>query len=406
MEILYVSVLSSSRLINKLHNESGLNPGFQAQKFHRLIASGFVKNHVNFQTLTGLPISRDISKKLFWKGFSESEDGVNYKYIPFVNLSVLRQICLFLYAFVYTIHWGLTNRKDKVIVCDVLNVSICVGSLWASKVVGVRSVGIMTDMPGLMVNQSHDVKRRSIKSLFTKFNKSYLSCFSSYVFLTEQMNSAVNRKSRPYLVMEGLVDEGMSDVIMYTKESFSTSCDERIILYAGGLHEKYGLKTLVEAFLLLPHNDIRLHLYGNGPFVKQLKDDYCKRDPRIVYHGIVTNEEVIKAELEATLLVNPRPTNEVFTQYSFPSKNMEYMVSGTPVLTTKLPGMPEEYYTYIYMFDDESVPGFTEKMKEVLSIPTEDLHEKGIKAKQFVLQKKNNVWQTKRIVEMIKNLLN
>ena len=190
----------------------------------------------------------------------------------------------------------LTEIKEinkNFIVCDVLNVSICVGSLWASKVVGVKSVGIMTDMPGLMVNQSHDVKRRSIKSLFTKFNKSYLSCFSSYVFLTEQMNSAVNRKSRPYLVMEGLVDEGMSDVIMYTKESFSTSCDERIILYAGGLHEKYGLKTLVEAFLLLPHNDIRLHLYGNGPFVKQLKDDYCKRDPRIVYHGIVTNEEVI-----------------------------------------------------------------------------------------------------------------
>ena len=31
------------------------------------------------------------------------------------------------------------------------------------------------------------------------------------------------------------------------------------------------------------------------------------------------------------------------------------MVSGTPLLTTKLPGMPMEYWEYVYLFDNEKL---------------------------------------------------
>jgi len=34
------------------------------------------------------------------------------------------------------------------------------------------------------------------------------------------------------------------------------------------------------------------------------------------------NDRVVEEQLRATLLVNPRPTAEAFTKYSFPSKNM------------------------------------------------------------------------------------
>ena len=117
---------------------------------------------------------------------------------------------------------------------------------------------------------------------------------------------------------------------------------------------------------------------------------------------MVNNEDVVKAELEAALLINPRPTKEEFTQYSFPSKNMEYMVSGTPVLTTKLPGMPKEYYQFVYLFDDETVDGFAETIMSVLSLSEEERLKKGIESKKFVLERKNNVCQAKRIIELIK----
>ena len=77
------------------------------------------------------------------------------------------------------------------------------------------------------------------------------------------------------------------------------------------------------------------------------------------------------------------------------------MVSGTPILTTKLPGMPEEYYPYIYMFDNETVEGYADTLKYVLSKPNEELQNKGKVAKEFVLQKKNNIFQTKRIMDLI-----
>lgn len=56
--------------------------------------------------------------------------------------------------------WGVSNKKNKVIVCDVLNISVCIGSLLANKIIGVKSVGIMTDMPGLMVSRNTNVKHR------------------------------------------------------------------------------------------------------------------------------------------------------------------------------------------------------------------------------------------------------
>ena len=52
-------------------------------------------------------------------------------------------------------------------------------------------------------------------------------------------------------------------------------------------------------------------------------------------------------------------------------------------------------------FEDESVAGMARTLEHVLSLPKEELHAKGAAAKEFVLREKNNVVQTKRIVEMI-----
>ena len=49
-------------------------------------------------------------------------------------------------------------------------------------------------------------------------------------------------------------------------------------------------------------------------------------DKSIKCHGIVTNEEVVIAEKKATLLINPRPTGEEFTKFSFSIK--EYGIYG------------------------------------------------------------------------------
>jgi glycosyltransferase involved in cell wall biosynthesis len=299
-------------------------------------------------------------------------------------------------SFFYVFFWGLFNKKSKILICDVLNISSCMGAVAAARLIGLRRVGIMTDMPGLMVDRSEKRMRTKRVGFNAKMNKSFLRHFTHYVFLTEQMNKVVNVKHRPYIVMEGLVDAHMTLLTNNEKES------KRIVIYAGGLHERYGLKLLVEGFIQADIDNTELWLYGDGPFVEEISS-YAQKDLRIVYKGIRPNDEVVDAELKATLLVNPRPTHEEFTQYSFPSKNMEYMVSGTPVLTTILPGMPVEYHPHVYLFDrGETVEGYAEVLRKVLNHSTDELKAKGAEARRWVLENKNNINQAKRIIELIK----
>ena len=171
-------------------------------------------------------------------------------------------------------------------------------------------------------------------------------------------------------------------------------------MYAGGLHEKYGLKLLVEAFMRVDKRDWNLVIYGSGSFAEDIKK-YAKCDRRIIYKGVVPNEVVVEAELEASLLVNPRPTYEEFIRYSFPSKNIEFMVSGTPLLTTKLPGMPTEYYEYVYLFQEETINGYQSTLENILSLSSSELLNKGQNARKFILSQKNNVIQARKILEFM-----
>lgn len=181
-----------------------------------------------------------------------------------------------------------------------------------------------------------------------------------------------------------------------------TKLTKKIVIYAGGLHEEYGIKSLVDGFRKLNESDTELHLFGHGPMVEDI-EQLMSEDNRIKYFGIVPNSKVVEAELQATLLVNPRPTVEDFTKYSFPSKNIEYMVSGTPILTTVLAGMPREYHEYVYLLEDESTDGIHDKLKELLlDTPQEELRLKGRRAKEFVLENKNNIYQANRIIDFIK----
>ena len=125
-------------------------------------------------------------------------------------------------------------------------------------------------------------------------------------------------------------------------------------------------------------------------------------DDRIFYGGMLLNTEIVDKEQEATLLVNPRPTEEEYVKYSFPSKTMEYMASGTPVLTTVLPGMPKEYHPYVFLLEEETADGIAKMLKEVLSQSDEALFQKGRDARRFVLEQKNNVIQAGQILEMLR----
>src|SRR5699024_6908520 len=127
----------------------------------------------------------------------------------------------------------------------------------------------------------------------------------------------------------------------------------------------------------------------------------ANKNKSIKFYGLKPQSEVFQYEKLATLLVNPRPSTEEFTKYSFPSKTLEYMSSGIPFITTKLAGIPQEYYKYIFYFKEESVNGFKDEMENILSKDIKELEQIGENAKDYVIKNKNNFIQCKRMHDFL-----
>ena len=251
---------------------------------------------------------------------------------------------------------------------------------------GVPCIGIVTDLPDMLGG-----------SRFSKGMANFvIRCCTGYVLLTEAMNDYLNKKGKPYVILEGHADITMADRI----PSLEQKTAPRVCFYAGGVSKQYGLANLVEGFRQADLPNARLDIYGPGDYVEELSK-IAEEDPRVFYGGMLLNSEIVAKEQEATLLVNPRPTGEEYVKYSFPSKTMEYMASGTPVLTTVLPGMPKEYHPYVYLLEDETADGIARKLRHVMAVSDEDLFQKGTEARAFVLEQKNNVIQAQKILEML-----
>jgi glycosyltransferase involved in cell wall biosynthesis len=403
MKVLYISTVCSNKVFKEIFNNSLVKPtSHQVQKFHNLLVKGLSKSVENIHILSKPPVNKSTNRKTRNSLGEEKVDNITYQYIKFITKPILKDITVFISGFINTIRWIRKNRKEEmVIVCDVLNLSLSISAFLASKLCGVKSVGIVLDIPNYI--QSYTRQKRSLierlyVSLYKHITNFAMLRYDYYVILTQQMNELVNPLNKPYVVIEGVVDLKMQSINNLLQEKY----DKKVIIYAGALREKYGVKKLIESFMEVKLDDARLWLYGSGELEQEIRE-YEKKDARIRYYGVALNEEIIKQQLKATLLVNPRPSDEDFTKYSFPSKNMEYMASGTPILTTPLQGMPKEYNDYIFLYKEETIKGMAKELEDVLGKCKKELHEKGMHAKHFVLQEKNNVVQARKIIELLKN---
>ena len=111
--------------------------------------------------------------------------------------------------------------------------------------------------------------------------------------------------------------------------------------------------------------------------------------------------EILKLQRQATVLINPRQNEGEYTKYSFPSKTIEYLASGTPLVAYKLDGIPDEYDEYLYYVENNSVEALKSKLVEVCEQTDEERREFGERASKFVLENKNPQKQAERIIKFI-----
>ena len=249
---------------------------------------------------------------------------------------------------------------------------------------------IVADLPD-MCNLSSDrsFAAKLISGLRAKDAYAMLSCVDRFVLLTKHMADYMEL-TQPWCVMEG---------IAATTQAPPEPDPEglKTVMYSGTLHRQFGVMRLVEAFRQIQDPDVRLVICGIGDSEDDIRRA-AEQDGRISFLGQLKREEVISLQRQATVLVNPRPGDEEFTKYSFPSKTMEYLASGVPVVAYKLAGIEDEYDAYLQYPEDGTVEALADKISQICRLEPQDWARLGALGRQFVLGQKNARVQSRKIL--------
>lgn len=399
MNILFTGVYADRHLITLLNRKSDSNGNLSvaAIKYTKSIVAGLAVNEdVKLTKLYLVPIGVYPTCKVILMKKTKI-GGENY--IPFINIILLKQIMIMLYVSVFTLKWYWGNRRSKenVVLFGFIYLPFKLAVLPLRLILKFKIASFVPDLPQYEFSYSKEVNRikRILIPFYINTANFFINRIDYFVFITKYMVSLFNPK--PHVIIEGFVDPDTSVHIKTEKGN------KQSVMYAGALHEKFGVKTLIEAFVKI-EKDCELWLFGDGD-LKEYITSLAKRDDRIKYYGVRSNVEVLQYELKATVLINPRSSKDEYTKYSFPSKILEYMHSGTPLLSTKLPGIPNDYQRKVFFIEDESVEGFYQSIQDVLNLPQPVLDEFGQKAKQYVLETKNTRVQIAKFVSDLKTVL-
>lgn len=389
MKIVQISRLCSKAMFNLIMKDDSVKGNQSIQKFHRVLVEGIAQNGIPIVVYSERPINKNNCNKKYIPSSEEVVNGVFYHYSRAFNISVISA----LYAMMSSFFWVLFNvSKDDAVILDTYALALAVGTVLACKIKKIPCIALVTDVPTKSIFYV-DNDKISTKS---KFNDWLISKTDAMILITKQMADIVNKKGKPFIVMEGFGDVKMAE----TENKLENKYSKRTVMYTGMLTKAYGIDMLIDGFCLANIPNSQLILYGAGPYADVVQEK-ARANSNIIYGGTRPNDEIVKEQMKATLLVNPRYTNNDFTAYSFPGKNLEYMASGTPTLTTNLPGMPEEYKDHLFILEKETVDGLSDKLQELFSQTDVELHNVGLKAKQWMLEEKNSVAQTARIIRFI-----
>ena len=379
MDVLYLSSLCSVKEYERMFAKYGSTSSHASQKFNRLLVRGLVENGFHVDALTQRifvnPDKDDLSHE------PETENDISYHYIPQIKNRKMNRIFVMLQAFRFILRWTKAHR-DGIVICDIILGELSLALMAAGKVRRIRTTAIVTDVPSIRAGE----KRTGLRALPIRIKNGVIKSYDSYIFLTEQMNKLLNVRKKPYVIIEGFADSN----VLKEPNTIEKKYPQKVIMMAGLLENIFGVDALLEAFQQIHCPDAILKFYGKGSSVSAI-EDAASKDKRIFYCGELTNNQIVEEEKKATLLVNPRPAEGEWTAYSFPSKNMEYMASGTPLVAYNLPCIPEPYKCHFYEIDD-----LRQTLDRLLSIDRKELHRFGLEAQRWIVEEKSPGQQLKK----------
>lgn len=342
-----------------------------------LYIGSFPKRYKNFQIKTS--------------NFSYGENikGINVGFINITGYKILSRY--------YNAKKALkkVTKSDDIIMIYGINLSLLMAAVRNKKrKADIKICLIVSDLPEYA--SQNDILFKKLKRIEENIIEKILKEIDAFVLLSDCMVEPLKIHNRPWVRIEGIFDP--TDILKdLPKEKYKT------ILYTGTLAKRYGILNLLDAFSLIKDQEYRLWICGDGDARDEI-NERSKNDLRIINFSQMPRNKVLELQKKATVLVNPRTSAGAFTKYSFPSKTMEYLASGTPCIIHKLEGIPKEYFKYCFVSSDETPIGLSKMIFFVCEKSESELREFGEKAKQFILNEKTPVKQCEKIYKMLRSL--
>ncbi len=299
--------------------------------------------------------------------------------------------------------WAKASAKNRSVLIYSLYLPYLQAVLRAKKSFpDLRATVIVTDLPnelGIASGRQGFLKRMEYRMGREKME--LCRELDGFVLLTKHMAEALPLDGKAQMVMEGMILPQAPAASLPEPEEAEEPKPFPVVLYTGTLNRELGIGELLAAFEYV--EDCELWLCGRGDMEDPVKAA-CKTNPRIRYFGFVSQSKALRLQLQADLLINPRTRAGVFTRYSFPSKTLEYMRSGKPVLCFRLEGIPKEYDGYLRYIQGEGGAGILEAIRDLLALPIETREKMGAAAKDYVLSQKNAKVQSQKLMAFLRSL--
>lgn len=256
---------------------------------------------------------------------------------------------------------------------------------------------IVPDLPQFMDLGMNKLKK-FLKAIDWRKIKGLMKNVDKYILYSKHMATFLGLEDGCWTVMEGSIRKEDVVEVEADKENDIIS-----VMYSGVCDLRYGIPELLDAFDLIKGENYELWITGAGNAESLIKER-AEKDKRIKFYGFLpSREDLLKKQKQATMMINTRKPTEAASAYCFPSKLFEYMLSGNPVLSFDIEGIPEEYFDYLIKMEEVSPQCIADAIESVAKMPIEDRIPLGEKTKKFILENKNNIVQAKKILDFANN---
>lgn len=326
-------------------------------------------------------------------------EGLRLHVVGFCNLGPLKPFSQLLSLFMEASRMRLTNSfLPDIVLTYNPNIRISIPALLTGLFFKIPVVCIVADV------QPFKPGKWTVLNVVARLRVVFLKLCAAVIPLSNRTVTDF-QINKPALIMEGGID--VSDFQLKGRKTVQDGKGHDIcrILYAGALTEANGIPFLLTSFKMIDDDrEYVLEVLGRGPLTEEV-NRAATSDKRIRAYDFLDRKTYLDKLHEATVLVNPRLPSFPETRYSFPSKLLEYLASGTPVISTVTTDVVSDYKDMMISLEEEDPLAFARLIRETCVSDPEYLFNIGQRAREFVL--KNKTWgvQAARVLEFMNKLV-